>query len=69
MTHLGNSLEYVPKLKSTLLNGQVVKLDQIYDKFKSVIRLNASFLDEMIFRFVYLAIIGSHSKLNTRNLR
>lgn len=54
MAHLGNSLEYVPKLKSTLLNGRVVKLADIYDKFKTLVKINATFLDEKAFRFVYL---------------
>ncbi|KAL5262897.1 hypothetical protein ACHWQZ_G008335 [Mnemiopsis leidyi] len=52
MAHLGNSLEYVPKLKSTLLNGQVVKLADIYDKFKTLVKINAIFLDEKAFRFI-----------------
>ncbi|XP_063691618.1 adhesion G-protein coupled receptor G6-like isoform X2 [Bolinopsis microptera] len=57
MTHLGEGLEYVPQQQSAILNNQVIRVGMIYSRFKTAVTsrfadLNASFLDEKIFRYI-----------------
>jgi hypothetical protein len=70
MTHLGSAVEYVPQQESVILDGQVVRLKQIYSGFKTSVKqktgfanLETKFLDEKIFRFDDIILLQNVCKL------